>query len=57
MTPSEDDLRRIKSVADMGYETNALAELRDALSDDLSPDIHAAVLWGLNESDDPTAIW
>jgi hypothetical protein len=57
MSNSDVYLLRMQEVASGGYEVGALAELRNALIDDLSPEIHAAVLWGLSDTDDPIAVW
>ena len=57
MSVSDTFLLRIKKVASDGYEVSALGELRNALLADLTSEIHAAVLWGLNDTHDPTAIW
>jgi hypothetical protein len=57
MNPSEKYLARIKAIAEGGFDVNALGPLRQELCADLSEDTHAAVMWALTETDDPTTIW
>jgi hypothetical protein len=57
MTKSEEYLQWIQTIAANGFEVNALASLRQELSEDLSSETHAAVMWALTETSDPTTIW
>ena len=57
MSQSDTYLARIKAIAAGGFDLNELGPLREELSADLSADTHAAVMWALTETDDPTTIW
>jgi len=57
MAKSEEYLQRIQAIAANGFDVNELGPLRQDLCNDLSSEVHAAVMWALTETSDPTTIW